>query len=92
MRVCVVCVLRVRLATVQQQSRSKVVWTTSMRVLTLHVYINMHMYDMCALICDGCVVAYATTTIYCLSRGLGDVYKRQAYSYGHYYYACVDYC
>ena len=65
MRVCVVCVLRVRLATVQQQSRSKVVWTTSMRVLTLHVYINMHMYDMCAMICDGCVVAYATTTIYC---------------------------
>ena len=36
--VCVVCVLRVRTATVQQQSHSKFVWATSMRVLILHIY------------------------------------------------------
>ena len=33
-------------ATVQQQSHSKFVWITSMRVLTLHIY---------ACVCDGCV-------------------------------------
>ena len=38
MRVCVVCVLRVRTATVQLQSHSKFVWNTSMRVLALHIY------------------------------------------------------
>ena len=48
--VCVVCVLRVRTATIQQQSHSKFVWTTSMRVLTLHIYIAY----MC--VCVMCVL------------------------------------
>ena len=48
--VCVyaLCVLRVRTAMVQQQSHSKFVWTTSMRVLT-YIYITyIHLCVMCA--------------------------------------------
>ena len=51
------CLLRVRAATVQQQSHRKAVWTTSMRVLTLHV-LYMRVCDVCMM---GKPVAYATT-------------------------------
>ena len=60
--VCVVCVLRVRTATVQQQSHSKFVWTTSMRVLPLHMYA---LCDVCAMLREH--VACETTTYCCTS-------------------------
>ena len=60
--VCVyafVCVLRVGTATVQQQSHSKFVWTTSPGVLTLHIICYAYVCVVCSMIRKH--AAWATT-------------------------------